>query len=76
MRSALGVQALGLLDWLQQMRSSARRGFLFRKTISIELGDHNAVVADGDKTPADFVLVAPKFERPTRRFSLPSINVP
>ena len=32
-----------------------RVGFLFGKTISIELGDHNAV-ADVNETPADLVL--------------------
>jgi hypothetical protein len=62
MRSVFGMLALGLLDWLQQMRSSARSGFLFRKPISIEFGNHNAV-ADADKTSADLVLISPKLER-------------
>jgi hypothetical protein len=35
-------------------------------TISIELGDHNAV-ADANKTPADLVPVAPKSEGPAWR---------
>ena len=44
-----------------------RVGFLFGKTISIELGDHNAV-ADANETPADLVLISPKFETLSWRF--------
>jgi hypothetical protein len=36
-------------------------GFSIQETISIELGDRNAVAAN--KTPADLVSLAPKFER-------------
>ena len=53
---------------LQSARGDVRApaGFLFGKPIDIEAGHHNAVT-DTDETPADFVLISPKFEGPTRR---------
>jgi hypothetical protein len=42
-------------------------GFLFGKPIYIEPGDHDAVT-DADETPADLVLISPKFEGLARRF--------
>ena len=44
----------------------APAGFLFGKPIDIEPGDHDAVT-DADETPADLVLISPKFERPAWR---------
>jgi hypothetical protein len=69
MRLALGMRARSLsLGWLLS-RARGREspfGVLCGKPICVEPDDHNPI-ADADETPADLVLISPKFEGPGRQ---------